>query len=44
LTIERGQRQEKTLENRAVHVWEMRNGRYASFRGYNENVWDEFWS
>lgn len=44
LTMERGQREEKTLENRAVHVWEIRDGKCASFRGYNENVWDEFWS
>ena len=44
LTMERGQRDGKTLENRAVHVWEMRDGKCAQFRGYNEEVWDEFWS
>lgn len=43
LTMERGQRDGKTLENRAVHVWEMRDGKCAQFRGYNEEVWDEFW-
>jgi len=44
LTMEHGQRDGKTLENRAVHVWEMRDGKCAQFRGYNEDVWDEFWS
>lgn len=44
LTMERGQREDKTLENRAVHVWDMRDGKCAKFRGYNENVWDEFWT
>ena len=44
LTMERGQRDGKTLENRAVHVWDIRNGKCAKFRGYNEESWDEFWS
>jgi len=44
LTIERGQRDGKTLENRAVHVWDIRDGKCAQFRGYNEEAWDEFWS
>jgi ketosteroid isomerase-like protein len=44
LTFERGQRGGKTLENRAVHVWNFRDGKCAQFRGYNEDVWDEFWS
>jgi ketosteroid isomerase-like protein len=44
LTFERGQRGGKTLENRAVHVWNFRDGKCAQFRGYNEEVWDEFWS
>ena len=44
LTFERGQRGGKTLENRAVHVWNFRHGKCAQFRGYNEEVWDEFWS
>src|SRR5437764_10963830 len=44
LTMERGQRDGKTLENRAVHVWNFRDGKCAQFRGYNEDVWDEFWS
>lgn len=44
LTMESGQREGKTLQNRAVHVWEMQDGRCTSFRGYNENSWDEFWS
>jgi len=44
LTMERGQRGGKTLENRAVHVWEIRDGKCTQFRGYNEEGWDEFWS
>ena len=44
LTIERGQRAGKAMENRAVHVWEIRDGRCTRFRGYNEEAWDEFWS
>jgi ketosteroid isomerase-like protein len=44
LTIERGQRDGKTLENRAVHVWDIRDGKCARFRGYNEETWDDFWS
>jgi len=44
LTMERGQRDGKTLENRAVHVWDIRDGKCARFRGYNEEGWDEFWS
>ena len=44
LTMERGQREGKTLENRAVHVWDMQDGKCAQFRGYNEEPWDEFWS
>jgi uncharacterized protein len=44
LTFERGQRDGKTLENHAVHVWNFRHGKCAQFRGYNEEVWDEFWS
>ncbi len=43
LTMERGQRDGRSLENRAVHVREMRDGRCGSFGGYNENAWDEFW-
>jgi ketosteroid isomerase-like protein len=44
LTMERGQREGKTLENRAAHVWDMKDGRCSRFRGYNEEAWDEFWS
>jgi ketosteroid isomerase-like protein len=44
LTMERGQREGRTLENRAVHVWDIRDGKCARFRGYNEEGWDEFWS
>ena len=44
LTMERGQRGGKTLENRAVHVWEIRDGKCTQFRGYNEEGWEEFWS
>src|SRR2546422_5203690 len=35
LTMERGQRGGKTLENRAVHVWEIRDGKCTQFWGYN---------
>src|SRR5712691_7620414 len=31
LTMERGQREGKTLENRAVHVWDIRDGKCAQF-------------
>jgi ketosteroid isomerase-like protein len=44
LTMERGQREGKSLQNRAVHVWELQDGRGTSFRGYNENAWDDFWA
>lgn len=44
LTMERGQREGKTLENRAVHVWDIREGKCTQFRGYNEEAWDTFWS
>ncbi len=44
LTVEYGQRDGKSMENHAVHVWEFRGGKCAQFRGYNEEVWDEFWS
>ena len=44
LTMERGQREDKTLMNRAVHVWGVRDGKCAYFRGYNEDAWDAFWS
>ena len=44
LTMERGQREGKILANRAVHVWDIRDGKCARFRGYNEEGWDEFWS
>lgn len=44
LTMERGKRDGKALENRAVHVWDIRDGKCAQFRGYNEGAWDEFWS
>ncbi|MGB9281042.1 MAG: nuclear transport factor 2 family protein [Pseudonocardiaceae bacterium] len=44
LTIERGHRAGKTLENRAVHVWDIRDGKSTRFRGYNDDTWDAFWS
>jgi len=44
LTIKRGQRAGKTLENRSVHVWGFRDGKCTGVRGYNEEAWDEFWS
>jgi uncharacterized protein len=44
LTSEHGQRNEKTLDNHAVHVWDIRDGRFARFGGYNQNAWDEFWA
>ena len=44
LCNERGKRGGRTLDNRSVHVWEMRDGKGTRFDGYNEEVWDEFWS
>jgi ketosteroid isomerase-like protein len=44
LTIEYGHRDGKSMENHAVHVWDFRDSKCAQFRGYNEEVWDEFWS
>ena len=44
LTREVGRRDGKSMENHAVHVWDIRDGKCARFRGYNEEVWDEFWS
>lgn len=44
LTIEYGQREGKSMKNHAVHVWDFRDDNCAQFRGYNEEVWDEFWS
>lgn len=44
LTMERGSRDGRTMENRAVHVWEIRDGKCQIFYGYNQNVWDEFWA
>ena len=44
LTIKRGQRTGKTLESRSVHVWDIRDGKCARFRAYNEEAWDDFWS
>lgn len=44
LTIERGQRDGKTLQNRAVHVWDLQDGKCTKFQGYNEEIWDKFWS
>lgn len=44
LCKEHGKRQGRTLDNRSVHVWEMRDGKGTRFDGYNEEVWDEFWS
>jgi uncharacterized protein len=44
LTMERARRDGRSLENRAVHVWEMSEGKGDRFHGYNEEVWDEFWS
>ena len=44
LSIERGEREGRTLENHSVHVWQLHDGKGARFRGYNEETWDEFWS
>lgn len=44
LTMESGERQGKSLQNRAAHVWEMQDGKCTIFRGYNQNAWDDFWS
>lgn len=44
LTLEQGEREGRTLENHSVHVWQLREGQGAGFRGYNEASWVEFWS
>ena len=44
LTRETAQHDGKVLDNRAVHVWDMPDGACSRFRGYNEDVWDRFWS
>jgi ketosteroid isomerase-like protein len=43
LTRETAQHDGKTLDNHAVHVWDVRGGICTRFRGYNEDAWDEFW-
>lgn len=43
LTKETASHNGKSLNNRAVHVWEMHEGVARVFRGYNQNTWDEFW-
>jgi uncharacterized protein len=42
LTRERRQRGGKAMENRAVHVYDMRDGKCVRCRVYNEDIWDEF--
>jgi hypothetical protein len=44
LTRERSQRGGKITENRAVHVHDIRDGKCAACRAYNEDAWDEFWA
>ncbi len=44
LTLEEAQRDDKTLANRAVHVWDIDGGTCTKFHGYNEEAWDPFWS
>jgi ketosteroid isomerase-like protein len=41
-TMERARRNGRTLENRAVHVYEFAE-KVRRFWGYNEKVWDDFW-
>jgi len=43
LTRETAQHDGKTLDNHAVHVWDVGDGTCTRFRGYNEDAWDEFW-
>jgi ketosteroid isomerase-like protein len=43
-TMERAQRDGKALTNHAVHAWDVEDGECIRFRGYNEEVWDPFWS
>ena len=43
LTMERARRNGRTLENRAVHVWEFADTKARRFTGYNQEVWDDFW-
>jgi ketosteroid isomerase-like protein len=44
LTFERAHRDGKVLENRAVHVYDIRDGKCAQCRAYNEHTWDELWT
>jgi ketosteroid isomerase-like protein len=44
LTRETASRNGQTLDNHAVHVWELRDGKGSRFHGYNEEGWDDFWS
>jgi ketosteroid isomerase-like protein len=43
LTLERAQHRGEPVENRAVHVYDIRGGKCARCRAYNEDAWDEFW-
>lgn len=43
LTMERASREGRSLENRAVHVWDLQEGMAQVFLGYNQNGWDDFW-
>jgi len=44
LALERAQCGGKVLENRAVHVYDIRDGKCAQCRAYNEHTWDELWT
>jgi ketosteroid isomerase-like protein len=44
LTLERGRRDRNVLENRAVHVYDIRGGKCARMRAFNEDAWDDFWA
>lgn len=43
LTLERAQYRGEAVANRAVHVYDIRAGKCARCRAYNEDAWDEFW-
>jgi ketosteroid isomerase-like protein len=44
LTLERGRRSRNVFKNRAVHIYDIRSGKCARIRVFNEDEWDDFWT
>jgi ketosteroid isomerase-like protein len=44
LTLERGRRGRNVFKNRAVHIYDIRGGKCARMRIFNEDAWDDFWA